>query len=493
MGQGSQPRNYGTTGNPANPLPQFEGEVVVPVPKGINISRGLAIFLAIIIIAAVLVTVVVITLPIQQPPTKMQSLIDNSTTTSPTRMPFINSDSHCSYLRSNYQDIPLADYSGPITISKGGVYSGNWRSTSTNIPAVFLNTFDTVYIVNSHIRSAGDLISIFSSSLTGKIGNLTISNCYGYAEDPMTSGIGRGRFAKLSYGSNVNISNNYLESTAGIYLYKSTCPVSVMYNCVHNLGGLVSSVTPNGLCAIGIKAGGTYCSANFLQLNQIKDNSNVEIAWNEMVNTPYQSAGEDHISIYQTSGTAASPILIHDNYFQGIYPNAPDTVYMTGAGMNIGDSAATYSSEANTGYVKCYNNQLVSISTQGISQGSGSNNFILNNRIISSGVFVDNGIVKRFKYAHVGIQLWDYFNLGQAAVHNNTIANNYVGYMGNVGMGGALHRSDYGLNLTLTNAHVNNTGPLLNYTVKLEDEAAEYALWKSKLLANGIWIGLFPF
>lgn len=399
-----------------------------------------------------------------------------------------NSISNCYVLRNSYQDIPIASYSGPITITKGGTYSGNWRSSNINIPPVFINTLDPVFIVNSRVRGTGDLVSMFRNGTQGKAGNVTIHNCYAYNEDPMTSGAGRGRFARFNYGTYLNISNNYIVSSGGIYLLKSQCPISIKYNCVHNLGGLVSSVTPNKLCAVGIKAGGTYCGANFVQLNLISSNPNIEIAWNEMVNTPYESAGEDHINIYQTSGTVASPIRIHNNYFQGIYPNSPDTVIMTGAGMNIGDSANTAASELATGYVECANNHIVSVAAQGITTGSGSNSLISKNRVISSGYFVYNGTVRKFKSTEIGIQVWDYFKVGPTLMFNNSVKNNYVGFMCNVRA--ALHRVDYSFNLTAMLPPVNNTGPPLSYNITLADEAAEYEIWKAKLLANKIQLGL---
>lgn len=167
-------------------------------------------------------------------------------------------DSNCNNLRNNYQDIPLTDYSGPINITKGGVYSGNWRSGSQAIPAVFINTLDTVLITNCRIRSAGDLISDYFGGLYGAVGNVTVTNCYGYGEDSMVSGTSRGAFIYLHRWNSFNISNNYMESTNGVMLKNGKGPVSIMYNCVHNIGGLVSRVTPNGLCAVGHKNGTSH-------------------------------------------------------------------------------------------------------------------------------------------------------------------------------------------------------------------------------------------
>ena len=52
-------------------------------------------------------------------------------------------------------------YKGPIIISKGGTYSGNWQSLNPNIPAVRIRTSQPVIIQNSNIRSADSCIDVF--------------------------------------------------------------------------------------------------------------------------------------------------------------------------------------------------------------------------------------------------------------------------------------------------------------------------------------------
>lgn len=46
-------------------------------------------------------------------------------------------------------------YSGPVVITKGGTYTGNWESRDTNVPAIEVNTDQPVVIINSNIRGAG--------------------------------------------------------------------------------------------------------------------------------------------------------------------------------------------------------------------------------------------------------------------------------------------------------------------------------------------------
>ena len=50
-------------------------------------------------------------------------------------------------------------WSGPLTITQGGTYSGNWRSTDPNTPAVTVATTAPVVIQNSHVTGPNDLIA----------------------------------------------------------------------------------------------------------------------------------------------------------------------------------------------------------------------------------------------------------------------------------------------------------------------------------------------
>ena len=57
--------------------------------------------------------------------------------------------------------------------------------------------------------------------------------------------------------------------------------------------------------------------AQFVQFDKVRHVSGIEIGWNSVVDDPGQSRAEDVISMYKSSGTANSPIRIHDNYIDG--------------------------------------------------------------------------------------------------------------------------------------------------------------------------------
>ena len=71
----------------------------------------------------------------------------------------------------------------------------------------------------------------------------------------------------------------------------------------------------------------------FLQLDKVTNVPGMEVAWNEVVNQPSASRVEYNINLYKSGGTAASHILIHDNYIQGAFPALPATQGFSGGGI----------------------------------------------------------------------------------------------------------------------------------------------------------------
>ena len=125
---------------------------------------------------------------------------------------------------------------------------------------------------------------------------------------------------------------------------------SVRFNRFRNMDGRMSD--GQGSFLLEHKANGQAIGLNTLR------QANVMIAWNEIINLPFQSQAEDVISSYESGGTAQTPIQIHDNYVQGDYAADPaGAIDFSGAGINLGDSP---SCDANVGYTDAYNNQVVS-------------------------------------------------------------------------------------------------------------------------------------
>src|SRR5688500_8264596 len=102
---------------------------------------------------------------------------------------------------------------GPLVITTGGTYSGTFESFDRNVPATTVQTAEPVIIENSILRGRGALIA--SSFAHSKI---TVRNTSGFGLNPNVLGKAPGRFFDVENFDSAHLENNYLESTAGIYL-----------------------------------------------------------------------------------------------------------------------------------------------------------------------------------------------------------------------------------------------------------------------------------
>src|SRR6266516_801290 len=80
-------------------------------------------------------------------------------------------------------------YTAPLTITKGGTYTGNWQSLDPNIPAVKIATAEPVTILNSNVRAKANLIQ--TTVMHAKV---TISSTNGYGVNPNIANRVSGRF-----------------------------------------------------------------------------------------------------------------------------------------------------------------------------------------------------------------------------------------------------------------------------------------------------------
>ena len=361
-------------------------------------------------------------------------------------------------------------WSGPITITKGGTYTGNWQSTNPNTPAVSIQTTQPVTIINSNIQSRGTLIDSEISHA-----NVTIKNTKGWALNPNVVGVYPGRFLYAVKFDNLDVENNTMVGTSGIEMgyYQgdgtSAKTVKVLRNNALNIDGRYSD--GNG----GFMTGPNDNEyVQFAQFNQCFNMTGVEIAWNQVINQPGQSRPEDNISVFESSGTANSPILIHDNYIQGAYPAAPatDTSY-SGGGIMLSDGTTGSASTA-TGNVSAYNNIIISTTNYAIAISSGHNNTIYNNTIVSSGL-LPNG--QKIASENVGIYIWN--NINDPNWANNYEYGNTIGWMGPSG------RNDK----WIPNSVNAGNDTALSGSITLTVEQSYYNVWATKVRNAGYTIG----
>jgi hypothetical protein len=396
------------------------------------------------------------------------------------------------------QDI---SYQGPLIITKGGTYSGNWESQDPDVPAVKINTTEPVVITDSHMRGKGNLIQSGVPDI-----DLTVKKSRGESTNPNVRGKAAGRFVFVVIGKRVVFENNEMENIGGgVWLIDSSDhtdatsrfkEVKVRYNRARNIDCRKSD--GNG----GYLAERELCS--FASLNQ-QNKADVEIAWNEVINEPYQSTSEDLISSYQSSGTSDRPILIHDNFIHGSYPLDPAADQNTATCIQLGDGSRPEAERA-AGWVKAYNN-VVTNCHSGIAISGGHDNEVFGNRVVSSGQSPDG---RSYKAGNVGITIWDYYGWDgrtrSATFYRNNVRDNQVAVANHGG------RSDYsfldcdpnrgdawGCVETFPGCDTaSNPGGACTGNVTMnpgslptrDDEAAEYRLWQQRARDAGVVVGL---
>lgn len=345
--------------------------------------------------------------------------------------------------------------SGPIIIIRGGTYTGNWESHDTEVPAVEVRTSEPVIIQNATIRGAGHLIKSWGYNC-----NLTVLNTKGYGLPPTPWKNYRKprRFLAADVFSNVVVENCYLENTAGIYLgveyLGNGTPaqtVKIRHNKAKNIDGRIY--------------GGEIELVQFVQFNFINPIQHAEIAWNEVINEPGNSAVEDNINIYNTRGTPNSPIRIHNNYIQGAFPFPATASEYSGGGI-ITDSPDADSSSA-TAYVQIFENQLIDLGNYCLGIAGGNNIEIFRNTIIVAAVSEDR---QPYPFWTSGIWAKDYYK--KHATYANTIHHNTIAVVGQKGT----WRND--LADTVKAELFSNT--VLKGNVTKAMEQAEYTEWLKK-------------
>lgn len=267
---------------------------------------------------------------------------------------------------------------GPLVITKGGTYSGEYLSNDPSVPAIRIKTSEPIILENCTLRGRGHLIDASWTSA-----NLTVRNCKGYGLNPNDRTRIPGRFLQAEGVVSLLIENNFMEKTAGIYINKwqgnKGLPVSIVIrnNLVRNIEGRYSD--GNG----GFQD--KFHRVQFVQFNGMRDISGAEIAWNRVENTARQSHVEDVINIYDSTGTANSPIRIHDNLINGAFSGRPDASY-SGGGIMMGDGC-------NSGYTEATGNTVLETSNYGIAVAGGHHQKISGNTMLALGKLSDGTLL----------------------------------------------------------------------------------------------------
>ncbi len=201
----------------------------------------------------------------------------------------------------------------------------------------------------------------------------------------------RGNLLQLTMFSNITMTNNYFEHTQSMTFYgvqptnlpfEATKKIKITNNQVRNVDARPYPLVPPTVCAGNSQQA---CYGHFVEVTNIFNNPNIEIAWNEILNEPELSATSDIILNLNVSGVTGHPVYIHDNYVQGqyVYP----TINPSNGQPNHSTGSLINTSEGdNSAYILTQNNVGVSTTAGGIIVPGGSNITTDSNRVVASGL-----------------------------------------------------------------------------------------------------------
>jgi hypothetical protein len=378
-----------------------------------------------------------------------------------------------------------AVFAGPLVITAGGVYSGNWESRDPAVPAVSIQTTAPVTIVNSKLRGPGDL-------LTAMWNNQVVirHNCF-VGVNPNLFMVAKGTPVRIHNPTNLVVEHNDFEATGynGVNVteywgnHTEANTIKIRYNLFQNVDGRYSD--GNGGYLTNVE--GCYSHAVILSL--VRHVPGIEIAWNQVINEAGRSQVIDSINMYSSSGSPQSPIRIHDNYIQGQYsanPTSPDALGYSGTGITTDDLPNITNPDDATSFVRIYNNQIVSVALAGIAIAAGHDNAMYSNRVVSNGQLTDGSNITRSIAA--GFVTNNYRNEPAGVYGNNAAYNNFSALRRYRAQ--KWERSDYYFGVPLSINSNNLQGlPVSAGMPTLADEAAELASWLAKLNSKGLYVG----
>lgn len=304
--------------------------------------------------------------------------------------------------------------SGPIQITTGGTYSGNWSSTDPSKPAVTIRTDQPVTIQDSVINGRGTLIDV-SGIKNGA--NVTIENVTATALDPGVAGAQRGAFVTATKIDSLIVRNCSMTGVSFGIKVHGTEPstLQITNNSATNLEDRASD-GQGGFEASRPQLG------HFVLFDSVAATSGAEVAWNKIAQTIGQSSVEDVINLYNSQGSAAHPIVVHDNYMEGSSSPVINGHY-TGTALITDGSASNGASP--TAFVQFNANQVVATAGTGVGIAAGHDISATGNRIVSCGITTAGSW---YAWGANAIVIWNYYK--SADFYNNTITGTDGGMVG---------------------------------------------------------------
>ena len=383
----------------------------------------------------------------------------------------------------------------PIVITRGGTYTGHWASDDAEVAAVTVRTAEPVLIERATVTGRGTLIAVSADHA-----DVTVRDVFGTGENPGVPGRPPGRFVSAVSFDRVAVEHCRLDHTAGIYLLANAGgrdgAVRVVGNAATDIDGRLSDGRGGWVPYNDRRnrrdghAEHGYAAVQFLQLDKVHAGG-VDVSWNLVVNEPGASRVEDNLSVYESGGTAASPMLVHDNCVRGAYdldparrdqPADAEWTYSwdySGGGLMLGDGPGRTPASA-ASFVVATANVVVGTGNYGIAISAGHDVRFDRNTIVSSGTLPDGRPVAA---ENVGAYVWD---AGRGRSRGTFFADggdgNVIGWVK-----GAGRNDSWTPDAAFWTATVHRRGPITP-----ADEAAAVAAWKDRATRAGVTIGPRP-
>lgn len=214
---------------------------------------------------------------------------------------------------------------------------------------------------------------------------------------------------KLSGCKKIRIYNCWIHDSKAPAIHLDGCEDVVVQGCrIERVATGVYAHQSSGVQVIGNYVDnvmGPMPRGQMVQFDKVTGKQNV-IRGNQAANSNDQSRPEDMISIYESSGTEDSPILIEDNFLSGDPKVGSDGKSKSGSGIMLGDGKGGK-------HIVCRKNVLLAPGQVGIGVAGGGTITVTDNSIIGAKSDVSN----------VGLYVWNQSKQdgGEVVVRGNKI------------------------------------------------------------------------
>lgn len=225
----------------------------------------------------------------------------------------------------------------------------------------------------------GKLISSPISILLTSCSNIVISAC-------------DLRSIQLIQCQNVSIFNCWIHNSSdcGVQTYESQ-QVLVQGCRIESVSTGVEAIQSQQIQVVGNfcrNVRGPFPRGQMAQFNNVTGTGNI-ISGNYSINDHGKSHPEDSISIYESAGTADSPILIANNYLTGDPTRGSAGKSKSGSGIQLGDTGGAYE--------LCQGNVIISAGQEGLGVAGGNSITVQDNIIYG----------QESKVSNVGLDVWN--------------------------------------------------------------------------------------